>query len=204
MTVRFRPVPAADTDFYTHELVDRYLAASRAGRHHPVLLVGLFVLDLTIIHPFEDGNGRVARVVANALLADAGYTVVRYVSLEQLIAETSDAYYEALLASTNGWYEDAADPWPWLVYFVGVLARAYRQFGRRAAADRAGGTKQDRVRDYLTRQAPPVFRMADIRAALPGISDPTIRLVMQELRERGEIVVDGTGRTAVWRRTGPG
>ena len=204
MTVRFRPVPAAQTEFFMHELVDRYLAANRAGTHHPVLLVGLFVLDLTIIHPFEDGNGRVARVVANALLADEGYTVVRYLSLEQLIANTSESYYEALLASTHGWHEDAADPWPWLAYFVGVLATAYDQFSQRTAADRSGGTKQERVRDYLLRHAPPVFRMADVRAALPGISDPTIRLVLQELRQRGMVDVDGTGRSALWRRIDAG
>jgi Fic family protein len=202
MTVRFRPVPAAQTEFYVHELVNRYLAASRAGTYHPVLLVGLFTLDLTVIHPFEDGNGRVARVVANALLTDAGYTVVRYLSLEQLIAKTPDSYYEALLASTHGWHEEAADPWPWLAYFVSILATAYDQFGRRTAADRASGTKQERVRDYLTRHAPPLFRMSDLRAALPGISDPTIRLVLHELRERGMITVDGTGRSALWRRTG--
>lgn len=183
MTVRFRPVPAAQTEFFMHELVDRYLAANRAGTHHPVLLVGLFVLDLTIIHPFEDGNGRVARVLANALLADEGYTVVRYLSLE---------------------HEDAADPWPWLAYFVGVLATAYDQFSQRTAADRSGGTKQERVRDYLLRHAPPVFRMADVRAALPGISDPTIRLVLQELRQRGMVDVDGTGRSALWRRIDAG
>jgi hypothetical protein len=89
-----------------------------------------------------------------------------------------------------------------LTYLVGILATAYDQFGRRTAADRGSGTKQERVRDYLTRHAPPVFRISDVRAALPGVSDPTIRLVLQELRQRGLIDVDGTGRSALWRRTG--
>lgn len=202
-TERFRPVPAARTEYYVQELVERYQAAIRQGAHHPVLLVGLFALDLTIIHPFEDGNGRVTRAVANALLADTGYTVVRYVSLEQLIADSADAYYAALLAATHGWHEDSATPWPWLRYFVNVLAEAYRRFAGHAAAEHSAGTKQDRVRDYVVRQAPVVFRVADIRAALPGISDPTIRLVLQQLRGDGLIVPDGAGRTAVWRRTDP-
>ncbi|HEU5157652.1 MAG TPA: Fic family protein [Streptosporangiaceae bacterium] len=199
-TVRFRPVAAAETEFHVRELVERYREAIADARHHPVLLAGLFVLDLTVIHPFEDGNGRVARAITNALLADAGYGVVRYVSLEQLIAESADAYYQALLDSTRGWRDDKVDPWPWLEYFVGVLAEAYRIFARRAAAERPAGSKQERVRDYVLRCAPSIFRVADVRAALPGVSDQTIRLVLGELRREGEVAPDGVGRAAVWRR----
>jgi Fic family protein len=200
-TVRFRPVAAAQTDHYVHELVERYRAAVRDAAHHPVLLVGLFALDLSVIHPFEDGNGRVTRAITNALLTDAGYSVVRYVSLEQLVAYSSEAYYAALLDSTHGWHEDSANPWPWLTYFVSVLAKAYQLFGGRAAAERTTGTKQDRVREYVRRQAPPVFRLSDIRIALPGISDPTIRLVLHQLRQDGLVTADGVGRSAVWLRT---
>lgn len=200
-TVRFRPVPADQTEYYVHELVERYRVEADGARHHPILLIGLFTLDLTVIHPFEDGNGRVARALTNALLVDAGYTVVRFISLEQLVADSADAYYDALLASTHGWHDDDADPWPWLSYLVGLLADAYRRFAGRAAAEQSSGTKQDRVRDYVLRLAPGVFRVADIRSALPGISDPTIRLVLQQLRRDGVVAADGGGgRTATWRR----
>ena len=201
ITVRFRPVPSADTPFYVAELIDRYSKEIAAQRHHPVLLVGLFTLDLLVIHPFEDGNGRVARALTNALLMDAGYTVSRYVSLEQEIAESADAYYQALLDSTHGWHEDRADPWPWLRYFIEILAEAYRTFARRAASGRADGSKQDRVRDYVLNHAPSPFRMADVRAALPGISDQTIRMVLDRLRHEEAISADGLGRSASWRRT---
>ncbi|MCW2847054.1 MAG: cell filamentation protein Fic [Marmoricola sp.] len=90
------------TEYYTAELVDRYRDALATGSHHPVLLTGLFVLGLLTIHPFDDGNGRVVRALTNALLDDTGYTVGKYVSLEQLIAETADSYYQALLESTRG------------------------------------------------------------------------------------------------------
>jgi len=99
--VRFVPVPAASTEYFTVELIDRYNDALTEGRHHPVLLVGLFALDLLTIHPFADGNGRVVRALTNALLDDAGYAVGRYVSLEQLIAESADGYFAALLTSTR-------------------------------------------------------------------------------------------------------
>ncbi len=196
--VRFVPVPAARTEYFTVELIDRYKEALAGGQHHPVLLVGLFVLDLLTIHPFTDGNGRVVRALTNALLDDAGYTVGRYVSLEQLVAESADDYYAALLASTHGWHEEVNDPWPWLAYFTEVLARASERFEQRAAFNRSTGTKQDRVRDYVLEHAPQIFNIADVRVALPGISDPTIRLTLEQLKAEGRIRPEGRGRSAVW------
>jgi Fic family protein len=199
--VRFIPVPAAETEFYTAELIDRYNAAVAQGRHHPVLLIGVFILDLLTIHPFADGNGRVARVLTNALLDDAGYQVGRFVSLEQLIAETADAYYGALLASTHGWHDETNDPWPWLSYFVDQLAQAYARFEQRTAARRSSGTKQDRVRGYVLDEAAAIFRISDVRLALPGVSDQTIRLALETLKRDGLVVAEGTGRGATWRKT---
>jgi Fic family protein len=201
--VRFVPVPAAETEFYAAELIERYTAAIARGEHHPVLLIGLFVLDLLTIHPFDDGNGRVARVLTNALLADAGYQVSQYVSLEGLIAESADNYYESLLGSTRGWHKGTNDPWPWLTYFVNLLARAYARFEQTAAASRSTGTKQDRVRDYVLNHAATIFRIADIRVALPGISDQTIRLALDTLKKDRHVVAEGTGRGAVWRLLSP-
>jgi len=198
--VRFVPVPAAQTPYFTSELVARFNAASATGEHHPLLLIGLFVLDLLTIHPFDDGNGRVVRALTNALLEQAGHGVGRYVSIEQLIASRADDYYAALLASTHGWHDEANDAWPWLEYFVDLVALAYETLESRAAADRSGGTKQERVRDYVLHQAPLVFRIADIRAALPGISDQTIRLTLDALKSQERIASGGTGRSAVWRR----
>jgi Fic family protein len=199
--VRFVPVPARLTPEYTGELVDRYNEATSRGEQHPVLLIGLLVLDLLTIHPFSDGNGRVVRALTNALLADAGYTVGRYVSMEQIVANTADQYYETLLASTHGWHEQAHDPWPWLGYFVSTLTTAYDTFEKRASSDRSTGTKQDRVRDYVVNHASDIFRFSDIRVALPGISDPTIRLALESLKREGRITPEGTGRSAVWRRS---
>jgi Fic family protein len=200
-TVRFKPVPAAGTPFAIDDLIERYRHAVVAGRHHRVLLSGMFVLDLLVIHPFEDGNGRVARLLTGALLNDHGYRVGRYVSLEQAIAESADGYYQALLDSTHGWHEGAADPWPWLDYFTSAIMGAYAVFAQRAAAARTPGTKQQRVREHIWRHASATFRLADIRTAVPGVSDQTIRLVLGQLKIEGKIRVDGTGRSATWTRT---
>jgi Fic family protein len=200
-TVRFKPVSAARTPYAVDDLIERYTRDVAMGDHHPVLLIGLFILDLLVIHPFEDGNGRVARALTSALLIDQGYTVGRYVSLEQAIYASSDAYYRALLESTHGWHETAADPWPWLGYFTEVIADAYIVFASRAAAAKSPGTKQQRVREHILRHAPITFRLADIRTAMPGVSDQTIRLVLDQLKGEGRIQVDGTGRSASWTRS---
>lgn len=166
-TVRFKPVSAANTPFVVDDLVQRYRIAVATGEHHPVLLCGLFVLDLLVIHPFEDGNGRVARALTNAVLIEHGYTVGRYVSLEQAVSESADAY---------------------------------AVFADRAAAAKTPGTKQGRIRDHILRHGPATFRLADIRTAVPGVSDQTIRLVLEQLKNDSKVRVDGTGRAATWTR----
>ncbi|PUB30014.1 Fic family protein [Promicromonospora sp. AC04] len=197
---RFTPVSAAKTPQFVEELVWRYSAAMREDRHHPVLLVGLFVLDLLTIHPFLDGNGRITRALTNALLEDSGYEVTRYVSLESSIAASADEYYDALQGSTAGWHDGNHEPWHWLRYFVRVVRGAYDEFQRATEVARAAGSKKERVQLYVLDHAPASFRMADIRASLPGVSDATIRNALEALRADGFVEVDGTGRNAAWNR----
>jgi Fic family protein len=199
---RFTTVSVARTPEFVDELVRRYAMAIREDRHHPVLLVGLFVLDLLTIHPFLDGNGRIARALTNALLEDSGYEVTRYVSLESSIAASADEYYDALQDSTRDWHEGDHEPWHWLRYFVRVVRGTYNEFQRVTDTARLAGSKKERVQLYVRDHAPASFRMADIRASLPGVSDATIRNALEALREDGVVEVDGTGRNAAWNRIG--
>ena len=201
---RFTPVSAIQTPYYLVELITRYRAAQDAGRHHPVLVTGLFVLDLLTIHPFLDGNGRITRALTNALLQDVGYDVTRYVSLETSIARTSDAYYSALMSSTERWHDARHDPWPWLRYFIGLIAGSYGEFATLTSRAQSGGSKQDRVREYVLNHAPGTFQIADIRAALPGISDQTIRIALNQLKAEGQVAADSVGRGATWTRHAAG
>jgi Fic family protein len=199
-SVRFVPTSHQDTPFFMAELVDRYRAEQRSGRHHRALLVGLFALDFLTIHPFVDGNGRLSRLLSTRLLSEVGYGVGRYVSLEGLIYERRDAYYDALAGSTVGWQDGSHDPWPWLRFFVEVVAHAYETFAARAADHRSGVTKQDRVRNYVLNHAGTSFEMADVRRAVPGVSDQTVRLVLRELKNEGLVRPSGVGRGTRWVR----
>lgn len=199
--VRFEPVSAAETPFFMDELVTRSVAALGQDGLHPLIVTTAFALDFLCIHPFVDGNGRVARLATSYLMGRTGYGVGHYVSLEQLIYDTKDDYYGALGASTVGWFDDGHhDLWPWARFLLGRVGEAYGRFEERIAAGTSGGTKQDRVRDYVLLHAPATFTIAEIRRAVPGVSDNTIRIVLGELKEQASITNDGSGRGAAWRR----
>lgn len=201
--LRTPPAPAR-TEPMLRGLVDGYNEAVRDEAAHPVLLVAGFILDFLAIHPVADGNGRLARLLTTHLLLQAGYGVSRYASVEQRMFDTRNAYYAALYDSQRGWREQQHSVWPWAQYLIVTLLYAYGDFEARVAGRRslAGGSKQARVREYVTQHAAPVFRMRDIRGALPGVSDPTIRLVLRRLRAEGVIApVDETGGPdAAWQQ----
>lgn len=197
---RFTPVPVVEIPARLDGLVTAYRDAQVAGRHHPVLVAGLFVLDLLAVHPYAEGNGRLARVLTNALLQDVGYDVTRYVALEAIFARSVGAYSAALLDSTHDWHDGRHDPWPWLRHLVRALAECSEHLATLTAAARRTGSKQDRVRDHVLHHAPRTFRIDDVRDALPGVSDPTIRLVLAQLRAEGLVRADAVGRGATWTR----
>ncbi len=198
---RFAPVSAAETEHYVLELVDRINAVLAEGDVHPLLVIAAFGLDLLCIHPFGDGNGRVTRLITGHLMLQVGYRVGRYVSVEQFIFETKHDYYATLAASTAGWFDDGKHSvWPWAGYFLDRVDQAYERFGDRVAVGKAGGNKQGRIRDFVLLHASTQFSIADIRRAVPGVSDNTIRLVLAELKSAGRIAVDGTGRGSMWTR----
>ena len=203
--VLFTPPSPKETEFLLPDLFDRYRQAVADQAAHPILLIGALVLDFLAIHPVADGNGRVARLITTHALLQQGYSVSRYVSIEQRMFETRDAYYDAIYASQRRWHEGKHDVWPWIGYLVDVLVGAYEDFEARVAAGRnlTAGSKQDQVRRYILDHAPAVFRLREVRSALPGISDPTIKRVLAGLRRDGaiELVDDqASGRLAAWRR----
>jgi Fic family protein len=199
--VVFTPTSPEETEFALSELLVRYGEAKAEGRTHPLILIGAMVLDFLAIHPVADGNGRLARLLTTYELLAQSYRVARYVSLEQRIFESKNTYYKTLYDSQRNWHEGKHDVWPWITYLARVLASAYDDFEQKvAAAGEQSGNKQERVRDYILNEAPARFRRRDVERALPGISLATIRLVLTELRDSGQIKPEGSGAGARWTR----
>jgi Fic family protein len=155
-------VAAADTPAAIEELHRRFLRARDAGEHHPLLLIGACVFDFLAIHPFRDGNGRMARLLTLLLLYQSGYGVGRYVSLERLVNDAKEGYYDSLLAAGVGWHDDRHTIWPWLEYLLGILVAAYREF-----EDRVGllgdsrGAKTAAIERFVRERISEEFTIAD-------------------------------------------
>lgn len=197
----FTPPDEDETPQLLSELLIRYAEAKQEGRTHPIVLIGAFILDFLAIHPVADGNGRLARLLTTHELLSGGYGVARYVSVEQRIYESKNAYYASLHESQQGWHGSEHSIWPWTIYLVRVLDGAYEDFEQRvAAADQSSGSKQERVRNYILTQAPSEFRTRDVQRALPDISSATIRLVLNKLRDEHKIRSEGSGSGARWHK----
>jgi Fic family protein len=199
--VRFKALSAVATPQAMDDLISDYEQALQEG-HDPMIVIPLCVLDFLCIHPFRDGNGRVARLLTLLLLYHAGYEVGRYISLERLFEESHESYYKTLEASSEGWHEDQHDVLPWMTYFWGVLIRAYKEFQDRVGTiDVSRGSKSQRVREAVDRKIVP-FRIADLEREVPGVSRETIRLVLREMKNEGRLQVESRGRGARWRPVG--
>lgn len=198
----FRPPSWQETEGLLVGLCSGYQYTLEQGSVHPLIALSAFVLDLLAIHPVPDGNGRMARLATTHELLRLGYGVARYVSVEQRVYESRNAYYLALEQSQRHWHEGTHSIWPWTEYLSGILVQAYADFEDRVVAGRGSetGSKQKRVRRWALAEAPPEFELRDVRRALPGVSDPTIRLALRALRDEGEIQSEGVGRGARWRR----
>lgn len=196
--VRFVPVTAVETPKAMEELCTRYTELRTTTSIEPLVFIPLAILDFLCIHPFLDGNGRVARLLTLLMLYHHGYDVGKYISLERIFEETKQSYYETLHVSSQGWHESAHDVYPWLTYFWGVLLRAYKEFEERVGEIRSGrGAKTDQVKDAVSRQLGP-FAISDIENACPLVSRDMVRVVLRQLRDEGIIEVQGKGRGAKW------
>ncbi|MEZ4321142.1 MAG: Fic family protein [Myxococcota bacterium] len=202
--VRFQPTPAAETPGAMAELVEGYQRAARPPALQPLVGVPLAILDFLCIHPFSDGNGRVARLATLLLLYQHGYTVGRYISLERIFEESKESYYETLERSSQMWHAGAHDPHPWLDYFWGAMQRAYSEFEDRVGVLSGGrGSKSELVRDAILRRLGP-FAISDIERDCPGVSRELVRLVLRQMRDDGLIELQGRGRGARWLRVQEG
>ncbi|MCD8354540.1 MAG: Fic family protein [Clostridiales bacterium] len=199
--VRFQPVPAWETPEAVERACKAYDEAIQAGAD-PLLAIPMFLLDFLCIHPFNDGNGRMSRLLTLLLLYRAGYIVGKYVSLEKGIEQSKETYYETLQQSSIGWHENENDYAPFVRYTLGVILAAYREFSARVQLLTTSGiSKQERIREVIRGTLGKITK-AEIMAQCPDISQTTVQRTLNELQKKGEILKLSGGRyTAyIWNR----
>lgn len=197
-TVRFRPVPAFQTADAMLNLCTRFNDAIEAGTYDPLLLMPVFILDFLCIHPFNDGNGRMSRLLTLLLLYRAGFIVGKYISIEMLIEKSKDSYYEALQASSQNWHENGNDYLPFLKYMLGIVVKAYNEFEDRVEyLHHRKMSKADRIK-ALIEKTPGKISKKEIAQACPDISVTTIERTLAELVASGFIKKVGVGRSTAY------
>ena len=198
---RFRPVPAHQTSEAMERLHILFKEKWDRGAIDPLLIIPAYVLDFLCIYPFTYGNGRLARLLTLLLLYQSGFEVGRYISLEHLIENQREGYYDSLYKSSQDWHECAHNVLPWWEYFLGVmLLGAYREFERRTGElTTSHGAKTELVLAAF-RKLPETFRYADLAQSCPNVSRPTIKRVLTRLREEGAVECVKSGRDALWEK----
>ena len=167
---------------------------------HPLIGIFLFNLDFLCIHPFRDGNGRVSRLLLLLQAYLFGYEVGRYISLERVIEENKDRYYETLELSSNGWHEGTNNPWPFINYMLFIFKSAYKEFESRAShlgPERGEKTKiiKDTIEKFYGN-----FTVNEIKVLCPEVSIDLIRKVLKDMSKDGVIKSTGKGRGSSWRK----
>lgn len=195
--VRFVPVKARLAPAAVGSLCRSYSEIRSDADIPGLLAVATFVMDFLCIHPFRDGNGRVSRLLTTALLQADGFEVGRYVSLERIIEDSKEEYYKALETCSRGWHEGKNEIIPWWNYFLGILRKAYKEFGEMVESAPQRGGKAEMVRAAVLAQAAS-FTLAELVHKLPSVSPPMIKNVLGRMRREGLLKIKGHGRSAVW------
>ena len=184
------------------ELCSAFDKALKEEGADPLILTAMFVLDFLCIHPFNDGNGRMSRLLTLLLLYRAGFMVGKYVSIEEIIEKSKETYYEALKQSSFGWHENENDYEPFVRYMLGVILKAYRDFDERASILTAeGARKPDQVREIIKDSLKPITKR-EIVEKCAGVSEITVQRALADLQKTGEIKKLGGGRYTkyIWDR----
>jgi Fic family protein len=196
---RFHPVPAFATPDYMAKLHKRFNALWQAEGIEKLVLIPAYVLDFLCIHPFLDGNGRMAPLLSLFLLYQAGFNVGCYISLEKIVEQSRESYYDSLYQCSQGWHEGKHTLLPWTEYFLGVLVAAYREFEQRVGMlTTARGAKTEMVLEAI-RAMHGEFSIKDLQDRCPHIGIDLIRRILREQRQAKALECLGRGPDARWR-----
>ena len=192
--IRFQPVPAWKTSEAVEEICKAYDEAVNIENIDPLLVIPMFILDFLCVHPFNDGNGRMSRLLTLLLLYRAGYIVGKYISIEKLIEETKETYYEALKNSSIDWHDDKNDYAPFVRYTLGIILAAYKDFSDRVSVLATKGmSKPDRIKELIKTNLGKITK-TEIMEKCPDISQVTVQRTLADLLKSEDIIKIGGGR----------
>lgn len=198
--VRFKTLPAKQTPKAIAEMVELWERGLREKWVHPLLLVAALNLDFLCIHPFRDGNGRVSRLLFLLACYHCGIEAGRYISLERLLEQNKERYYEVLEQSSQHWHEGRHDPWPTMNFLLFILTHACQEFEQRVGQLKSPrGEKTEAVLAAVGRQIS-TFRVADLQVECPGVGLDLIRRILARLQKEQQVKALGTGRGAKWEK----
>ena len=189
----FIPVPTFQTAEAIDELCAHFLEAWETNLIDKLILIPMFILDFLCIHPFNDGNGRMSRLLTLLLFYKAGYIVGKYVSMEMLIEKTKETYYEALQASSAGWHEGENSYEPFVKYYLGIMLKAYNEFENRVEHLKYHNlSKLDRIKAVIDNRVGKITKK-EIMELCPDISKVTVERTLTDLVKSGYIAKVGAG-----------
>jgi len=198
--IRFKTVPPKDTPDFMKELVELYNEGIKEQKVPPLLLMAAFNLDFLCIHPFRDGNGRVSRLLLLLNCYHLGFEVGRYISLERLIEQNKERYYETLEQSSHGWLEGKHNPWYYINFILFIIKSAYREFEERIGQIQSPRGEKTLLIQHAIARMPGPFRIAELLKQCPNVSVDMIRNILKNLRKEGYVECLGRGQNAKWRK----
>ena len=191
--ILFTPLSPYETPQALDAICDEYNLVIGNMEIEPLIAIPVFIHDFLCIHPFNDGNGRMSRLLTTLLLYRSGFYVGKYISLESKIADNKDLYYEALQASQDGWHEENDDPVPFIKYLLGTILAAYKDFEERFSLVEEKRPALETVR-LATLTKIGRFTKQDIRELCPSLSISSIEGSLRALVENGELRREGSGK----------
>ena len=196
--VRFKPTSARQTPIAIRSLCRGYNALTNDPSAPPLLTVATFVFDFLCIHPFRDGNGRVSRLLTTLLMQQHGFAIGRYISLERLIEDRKEEYYDVLGRCSKNWHDGENEIVPWWNFFLGIIRSAHQSLAEQMESPAARPGKSGQIeRAILAAQGS--FTLANIAAQVPAASPQLIKKVLASLKRTGRVQLQGRGRGATWR-----
>lgn len=195
----FTPLAPYETPEALDRLCEEYNRVIGNLELEPLIAIPVFIHDFLCIHPFNDGNGRMSRLLTTLLLYRSGFYVGKYISLEAKIAKNKDLYYDALAASQDGWHEGNDDPVPFIKYLLGTVLAAYRDFEDRFALVETKRSALDTVR-LATQNKIGRFTKQDIRELCPSLSVSSVEGALRKLVAAGELKREGNGKNTCYYR----